>query len=1044
VKGAEVPANAEPAGVLADKDLKPNSERAEDPQVIAAEKIAAQIVLLLQDQLDPQVNVESLFDVRLDDERAVNLKKRNLSTSLTAAGILAPPSESPQNDADDQESLAKRRERSNPLIARLLDGKLPSEDLLWAAQLQRDHARLKFLELPKAQREDLLRAHLVRRIEYEEAASPPDQEAPSLTEAQQDAQTAAKERQQALRDAQAAKTEAARRVSEEYARLLEVSRLQAEFKTTLSQLKDREIARTEDLLTWQRRVKETLAEEPGAPAIDALYAELLEHLKKIRVEFARELSTVTAFSSEVPQPGKDRLGYLSEEIDRDQVLSQRSKTLASASALEKEERQRHRLLTSTLMRSIQGLNQLRLDLLVHLSPEVLDAATRLDRDGFRQASAEFQLLALSMSYRSYAVRQWIKDSRTSSESRQESAWAAAWIFGRWMLPVAFFIWWRRRAEETLNHLRERFAEERRKYGRRGPQADRPERIITFLLRVRKPFEWLVLINFITWVLPADTADLSKAGALMVSLNWIFCGSLGVRAIDALSSSEIQGHRSLARGKEQDELRLRSLKLVGLAVVSFGLILSLSSDILGRGTLYSWVVLCSWLAALPILLTLIAWWRPAIFERFEISRRKRPFEAWVLRNREGTTSFLAAVAGGVFLFSYGLFRTVRSWIVTFSITRRVLAYLFRRGIEKQARSTDSLPNENLPEEKLVALGPERHPPEFIPSDADNSLKDIIRKINLPGGGIFAIVGERGLGKSTLLSRIEAEVDDVLRMRCPFGGVEAFGAQLNELLRHSHTTTMEASARSLDSTLLDGALLIDDAQHLIRPSIGGLTELDQVLDLARSHSSNCSWIFAFDAVIWRFLERARGARPLFDDVIYLRPWSEESIVEMLISRNKDAQLAPSFDNLLTELPPDADEIDRAEALSKTEGSYYRLLWDYASGNPAVALHFWRNSLGLNKKGECQVRLFNAPAVEDLETLPDSAVFVLRAIVQLGYARVPDICAATSLPERQVSDALRYGSVRGYFDVEGERYHINWEWFRAITRFLNRRHLIFSGAG
>src|SRR5690606_40285111 len=141
------------------------------------------------------------------------------------------------------------------------------------------------------------------------------------------------------------------------------------------------------------------------------------------------------------------------------------------------------------------------------------------------------------------------------------------------------------------------------------------------------------------------------------------------------------------------------------------------------------------AALPILLTLIAWWRPAIFERFEVSRRKRPFEAWVLANREGTTSFLAAVAGGIFLFSYGIFRTVRSWVVTFSITRRVLAYLFRRGIEKQARSTEGLSNQDLPEEKLQALSLDRNPPEYIPSDADNSLTEIIRKINQPGGGIF---------------------------------------------------------------------------------------------------------------------------------------------------------------------------------------------------------------------------------------------------------------------------------------------------------------------
>ena len=44
-------------------------------------------------------------------------------------------------------------------------------------------------------------------------------------------------------------------------------------------------------------------------------------------------------------------------------------------------------------------------------------------------------------------------------------------------------------------------------------------------------------------------------------------------------------------------------------------------------------------------------------------------------------------------------------------------------------------------------------------------------------------------------------------------------------------------------------------------------------------------------------------------------------------------------------------------------------------------------------------------------------------------------------EVKDALRYGTVQGYFDREGERYQLTWNWFRAITRLLKRRHLIFT---
>jgi hypothetical protein len=79
--------------------------------------------------------------------------------------------------------------------------------------------------------------------------------------------------------------------------------------------------------------------------------------------------------------------------------------------------------------------------------------------------------------------------------------------------------------------------------------------------------------------------------------------------------------------------------------------------------------------------------------------------------------------------------------------------------------------------------------------------------------------------------------------------------------------------------------------------------------------------------------------------------------------------------------------------------------------------------------------------MEGLPDSTAFVLRAIVQLGRASAVDVHRVTALPLDQVQDALRYGNQHGYFETSEDNYTINWDWFRAITRFLERRHLLFS---
>src|SRR5690606_33601361 len=138
-------------------------------------------------------------------------------------------------------------------------------------------------------------------------------------------------------------------------------------------------------------------------------------------------------------------------------------------------------------------------------------------------------------------------------------------------------------------------------------------------------------------------------------------------------------------------------------------------------------------------------------------------------------------------------------------------------------------------------------------------------------------------------------------------------------------------------------------------------------------------------WSFLERARGVKPMFDAVIELTPWGEEGIAKLLERRCDQTNINPDFSGLVGVLPADADEIDRQEALVRTSTGYHRLIWDYASGNPGIALHTWRRSLGQTGDGTVVVCNFRVPDVRELEALPDPPVFVLRAVVQLEFASV-----------------------------------------------------------
>jgi energy-coupling factor transporter ATP-binding protein EcfA2 len=712
------------------------------------------------------------------------------------------------------------------------------------------------------------------------------------------------------------------------------------------------------------------------------------------------------------------------------------------------------------------LNHARLELLELATADLRGRMTGFGAEGVQQVQREFNQIALELRYRALSLP---RVGRALVDELGISPLPI--VFGLFKLVLGFllFRYWRKHAGPTLKRLRDDFVtRERGNHKLNGLIA----MALWYFDRIRRPLEWLALFALV-FELVLSNVEILEIEIVWLVVLWLNVGYTVILLIDAIAA-----HESVVYGRGTTvtaRLRIRSLRLVGLTVVLTGLVLSLTEETVGRGAIHRWVLSLVWIAAIPILLILIRWWRDHVFQLIQ-SDPEIPdtmLVRWIRAHTDGWASFPAAAVAGAYVFARGLARWLLRRATSLEITRRLLAWMFRREVARQAsvRQTDEAKLEPIGTDDYAQFEPTRvveHVAELsepMRAVAAEILAEVVALKISQHGTISALIGERGSGKSTLLRRLAAALeadpvpesgDDaperltVRLIQCPPGGFRQLQRALAESLGLDRNSARERIVELLASQRT--VFLIDDAHRLVRPAIGGLAGLDELTDFAREVSGHASWIASIGAAAWQYVSRARGQHVFFDQVLTLPAWNEQQIGQLIRDRCAAANIVPNFKEIVIPRQFDVatgdDEQARPSEAQRAELGYYRILWDYAKGNPAVALQFWRESLWIaaaedpSQPHTVKVRLFHEPASLALDEIGATMHFVLRGVIQLEIASPSDVVACTQLPPADVADALRFALARGWVvrvGSYGDRYRVTWRWYRAITNMLRRQHLL-----
>ena len=503
-----------------------------------------------------------------------------------------------------------------------------------------------------------------------------------------------------------------------------------------------------------------------------------------------------------------------------------------------------------------------------------------------------------------------------------------------------------------------------------------------------------------------------------------------------------------------ELLIQSWRaLTGYATVGL-IVLALIDMATGTGVGYRLVRTLLWWALLPLGIYCLRVWRPWIVREYV---KRSPADGWLTE----ITKKHAPRFYGIFVLLLALIivvarqvvRFVRSNLSDLDATKRLLAYLFRRRVEKHAQEhgrvlvkARELPKAITRRFPSGPLAPEDRPNKQPFLDEIKEAFDHWQEERVEGS--VALVGGAGMGKSTgmrLLTVMLGEPVPVYKVVEKYTRPDELFPGLAELLQLPETPTSESGfVAALVAHCAQNqrrVLALDNCHNFFLRKVGGFAAWETFTRIVNRSSSDIFWVLSFNDVSWDYLRNIAGGVPFLRRIVRIPPWTDEELRRMILTRMRRAKYRTNFTDLLvTRL----EGMNSSTQIIRTSQGYFRLLWDFTNGNPRVASHFWLCSLVPDeKKRRVRVHLFASPRMQELEQLPDDMAFVLAALVEHENITPDELATVSNVSIEFAHFALQYGRERGYMwrNPETRRTQLSTRWQQPIIRYLKRRHLLYS---
>lgn len=673
---------------------------------------------------------------------------------------------------------------------------------------------------------------------------------------------------------------------------------------------------------------------------------------------------------------------------------------------------------------IETLYSGRLRLLENMTQISKSEAIGTGLDGVKQLYRELAFLRVTLHYRVYELPIYM--GQLIAE-RMIAPLPAIGNFLKLIIIIVTFNYWRRWAPDGLVNFRKSLM----KKTPRTKRQLRLTKLVWYFDQIKSPVSWLIVLNIIFGFVKSPDINFFIEVA-EVFVNWILIGWVAVLLTHAMIS---RSSRTLK--EERGSLILWSLKYVGTWAIYTGLSLSLISNYLGEGTLYSWMKLFNQILFFALVLRLLNIWRPVIQEECKDESQQNFITQAVQEQHKGLLGTLYNALGSAYLIKINSSKLFIDWIANFNTGQQMLESLLglemARAYQKQKIDPDAQPLSVEVAQKLLTCGD-----TVIEQQASSALKTILARAENGPGGAVIVVGETGVGKTTLLRRATKAIEKrSIMVSCP---KEGFDALIQELARKLHVERKEPTRRIVFEELRQKnieVLVIDNLHWLIRPYVGSQSNLDKLAEIF-AYAPNLLCVMSLNSSTWQYILRARADRIFDKSVLKVPLWTSDQIATLIRNSCEAADIKPDFSNVV--IPRQYDDNNFDDPKERAFSGFIRILHGASTGNPQVALGLWVKSLYLDKNENVIARLPRLPTSDSLDNASLTLLLVLRVICQTEIITLDDIVKSLQIHRQEVEGAIQLSIFNRWIDViDGDYYQLSWYWRKVIMKVLARQNLM-----